>query len=164
MVRSRILKSTALAITILAFAFGSGCRKKAVNLLPESGAVAGWEKSSQTRIFEAKDLWQYIDGDAEQYVQAGVVSTCTSDYKYQGRLEAVVDVYTMGNPTGARTILDKGKTTDAASVKVGDDGIQFAQSLTFRKNNYLVRIVTYQSSPDAGQALLALALGVEKNL
>jgi len=27
-----------------------------------------------------------------------------------------------------------------------------------------VRIVTYQSSPDAGQALLALALGVEKNL
>ena len=164
MVRSRILKFTTAAIAILAFVFGSGCKKKSVNLLPESGAVAGWEKSSETRVFEAKDLWQYIDGDAEQYVQAGVVSTCTSDYKYQGQLEAVVDVYTMKNQTGVRTILDKGKTKDAASVKVGDDGIQFAQSLSFRKSNYLVRIVTYQSSPDIEKALLALAHGVEKNL
>ena len=164
MVRSRALRFTTATIVIMAFAFGSGCKKKAANLLPQSGTVAGWEKSSETRVFEAKDLWQYIDGDAEQYVQAGVVSTSTSDYKYQSQLEAVVDVYTMGSETGARTILDKGKSKDAASVKVGDDGMQFAQSLTFRKNNYLVRIVTYQSSPDTDKALLALAHGVEKNL
>ena len=35
-------------------------------------------------MFAAKDLWQYIDGDAEQYIQAGVVSTSTSDYNYKG--------------------------------------------------------------------------------
>ena len=119
---------------------------------------------ARPRVFEAKDLWQYIDGDAEQYVQAGVVSACTSDYKYQGQLEAVVDVYTMESPAGARTIFDKGKTKDAKSVKLGDDGEQFAQSMTFRKNKYLVRIVTYQSSPETDQALLALAHGVETNL
>jgi len=164
MFRSRTLILTTAALAVLTLALASGCRKKVANLLPESGAVTGWEKSSETRVFEAKDLWQYIDGDAEQYVQAGVVSTSTADYKYQGQLEAVVDVYTMGSPTGARTILDKGKTEDGASVKVGDDGVEFAQSMTFRKNNYLVRIVTYQSSPNTEQALLALAHGVEKNL
>ena len=41
---------------------------------PASGAVAGWEKSSETRVFAAKDLWQYIDGDAEQYISSGVVT------------------------------------------------------------------------------------------
>lgn len=153
----------ALALAFVAIVAVSGC-KKAANLLPASGAIAGWEKSSETRVFEAKDLWQYIDGDAEQYIQAGVVSTSTSDYKYQGQLEAVVDVYSMETPTGARTILDKSKSKDARSVKLGDDGVQFAQSMTFRKNKYLVRIVTYQSSPETEQALLALAHGVETNL
>ena len=90
---------------MLAVAGVSGCKKKNANPFPASGAVAGWEKSSETRTFEPKDLWQYIDGDSEQYIQAGVVSTATSDYKYQGQLEAVVDVYTMGGPDGAQTIL-----------------------------------------------------------
>ena len=105
-----------LVVLLLAVAGVSGCKKKNVNPFPASGAVAGWEKSSETRTFEPKDLWQYIDGDSEQYIQAGVVSTATSDYKFQGQLEAVVDVYTMGGPDGAQTILERGQTKDAKSV------------------------------------------------
>ena len=72
-----------IAIAAL-LAAGAGCKKKAIDPFPPSGAVAGWEKASDTRVFAAKDLWQYIDGDAEQYLAAGVVSTSTSDYKYSG--------------------------------------------------------------------------------
>ena len=142
----------------------SGCKKKNTNLFPASGAVAGWEKSSETRTFEPKDLWQYIDGDSEQYIQAGVVSTSTSDYKFNGKLEAVVDVYTMGGPDGAQTILERGQTKDATTVSIGDQALQYAQSVTFRKGPYLVRIVAYQSAADTPQALVALAHGVEANL
>ena len=97
------------AIAIVAVAAGTGCKKKSVDPFPASGAVAGWEKTSETRVFAAKDLWQYIDGDAEQYISAGVVSTSTSDYKYQGQLEATVDVYTMSDAAGARKILETGR-------------------------------------------------------
>jgi hypothetical protein len=109
-------------------------------------------------------LWQYIDGDSEQYIQAGVVSTSTSDYKYRGQVEAVVDVYTMGGPDGAQTILERGQTKDAQNVKLGDEGLQYAQSVTFRKGPYLVRIVAYESSASTPQALMSLAHGVEANL
>jgi hypothetical protein len=142
----------------------SGCKKKAANPFPASGSVSGWEKSSETRTFEPKNLWQYIDGDSEQYIQAGVVSTSTSDYKYQGKLEAVVDVYTMGGPDGAQTILERGQTKEAKTVQVGDEGLQYAQSVTFRKGRYLVRIVAYEASATTEQALLNLAHGVEANL
>ncbi|MGD0682930.1 MAG: hypothetical protein ABR990_12880 [Terracidiphilus sp.] len=84
----------------------TGCKKKASDAFPASGAVAGWEKTSETRVYAAKDLYQYIDGDAEQYISAGVVSTSTSDYKYKGQLEATVDVHTMGSADGARKILE----------------------------------------------------------
>lgn len=153
-----------LSIVLLSSACVSGCKKKVADPFPVSNAVAGWQKASETRTFEPKNLWQYIDGDSEQYIQAGVVSTATSDYKYQGQLEAVVDVYTMDSPDGARTILRRGQTKDAQSVPLGDEGLQYAQSVHFRKGPYLVRIVAYESSPSTAPALLALARGVEANL
>jgi hypothetical protein len=154
----------AAAIAIVAAAVATGCKKRAINPFPASGAVAGWEKTSDTRVFAAKDLWQYIDGDADQYTSAGVVSTATSDYKYQGQLEATVDVHTMGNAAGARKILEAGQTKDAKTVQLGDAGVGYAQSVIFRKGPYLVRIVAYESTPDTPQALLALAHGVEAKL
>jgi hypothetical protein len=151
-----------LAIALLAA--GTGCKKSRTDPFPASGAVSSWEKTSDTRAYAANDLWKYIDGDAEQYISAGVVSASTSDYKYQGQLEAVVDVYTMGAPTGARKILETGLTQDVKTVQLGDEGVQYAQSVTFRKGPYLVRIVAYESTPDTPQALMALAHGVEAKL
>lgn len=152
------------ALAILAAIAGTGCKKKAVDPFPATNSVAAWEKSSETRVFAAKDLWQYIDGDAEQYLSAGVVSTSTSDYKYKGQLEATVDVYTMKDAAGASKILEKGQTKDAKTIQLGDAGIAYAQSITFRKGPSLVRITAYESRPDTPQALLALAHGVEAKL
>jgi hypothetical protein len=157
-------KWTVALIAIVAAAAGTGCKKKALDSFPASGAVRGWQKTSETRTFAAKDLYQYIDGDAEQYISAGVVSTSTSDYKYQGQLEATVDVHTMKDADGARKILETGVTKDAKTIALGDECIQYAQSIIFRKGNSLVRIVAYESTPDTPQALLALARGVEAKL
>jgi hypothetical protein len=154
----------AVAVMVMVAAVaGSGCKKKGADPFPASGAVADWEKSSETRVFAAKDLWQYIDGDAEQYISAGVVSTSTSDYKYKGQLEATMDVYTMKDAAGAHKILATG-TSDAKFIQLGDECAQYTQSIVFRKGLYLVRIVAYESTPDTPQALLALAHAVEAKL
>ena len=164
MLRSRrwVLVTAAIAIAIAGAS--TGCKKAKVDPFPASRAVAGWDKTSDSRVFAAKDLWQYIDGDAEQYISAGVVSTSTSDYKYKGQLEAVVDVYTMGDSAGAKKILEAGQNKDAKSVQLGDAAVAFEQSVTFRKGPYLVRIVDYEAAPDGPQALQALAHGVEAKL
>ena len=159
----KICRWAVVAVAIAAAVGFTGCKKHQSDPFPASGAVAGWDKTSETRTFAAKDLWQYIDGDAEQYVSAGVVSTSTSDYKYQNQLEATVDVYTMGDAAGARKILEAG-TGDAKPVQLGDAGVAYAQSVIFRKGPCLVRIVAYESTPGAQQALLALAHAVEAKL
>jgi hypothetical protein len=164
MFRSKNWMFAAVVIAVVAAAAATGCKKHQADPFPASGAVAGWEKTSDTRTFDAKNLWQYIDGDAEQYISAGVVTTSTSDYKYQGQLEATVDVHTMGDAAGAGKILEAGRSKDAKSVQMGDAGIAYAQSVIFRKGPYLVRIVAYESTPDTPQALLALAHGVEGKL
>jgi hypothetical protein len=161
------IRQTALAALVLAaitLGVGSGCKKAQSDPFPASGAIAGWQKTDETRTFAAKDLWQYIDGDAEHFIQAGVVSTSTSDYTYQGHLEAVIDVHTMGSPDGAQKILETSLTKDAKTIQLGDECVQYGQSISFRKGKTLVRIVAYESTPDTPQALLALAHGVESKL
>jgi hypothetical protein len=164
MFRSKGWMLAAAAMAIVLAGAGTGCKKKLSDPFPASGAIAGWEKTSDTRVFAAKDLWQYIDGDADQYIAAGVVATSTSDYKYRGQLEATVDVHTMNDAAGARKILEAGQTKDAKTAQLGDAGVAYAQSVIFRKGPYLVRIVAYESTPDTPQALLALAHGVEAKL
>jgi hypothetical protein len=149
--------------SVFLFSF-AGCKKPAVNPFPASGEISGWQKTGDMRIFKAKDLWQYIDGDSEQYVKAGVISTATADYNYQSHLEAVVDVHTMDRSDGARRILDGVQAGDAHAVQLGDGGVAYSQSITFRKGVYLVRIVAYQSYADGQQALMDLAHGIEAKL
>jgi len=149
---------------MVAVAALSGCKTKAIDPFPASGAVAGWEKTGDTRTFDAKNLYQYIDGDAEQYISAGVVTTSTADYKYQGQLEVTVDVHTMKGADGARKILETGQSKDAKTIPLGDAGIAYTQSVIFRKGPYLVRIVAYTSTPETQQALVALAHGLEAKL
>ncbi len=153
-----------IAVAVVISASVAGCKRGARDPFPASGEVSGWDKTDATRTFEAKDLWQYIDGDAEQYIQAGVITTSTSDYKYQNRVEAVVDVHTMQDAVGAQRIMDAGHSADAHTAPIGDAGFAYAQSVLFRKGPVLVRIVAYEAAPDTQQALLALAAGVAKKL
>lgn len=157
-------KRSFIAGTLLALVAISACKKTPQDPFPPSGAVAGWQKTDATRVFEAKDLWQYIDGDAEHFVKAGVVSTATTDYTYNGQLEAVVDVHTMSDAEGARKILETGLTRDAKTVQLGDEGVQYAQSVSFRKGKYVVRVVAYEATSGTPQALMDLARGVEAKL
>jgi len=157
--------ATTAALLSLVVLAGVGCKKKIADPFPASGAVAGWEKSGKTQSYDAANLYEYIDGGAEQYISAGVVGVATSDYKFQGNLEATVDVYTMKSADGAKTIFDADPpTADSKSVPLGDAARLYGQSVVFRKGPSLVRITAFEAAPGEGDALMALAHGVEGRL
>ncbi len=133
------------------------------DLLPESGEAPGWMKTSNTRSYSADELWQYIDGEAERYIQAGVARALTADYRRE-ELEAKVDVYVMKDAAGARSLFDAEPAAGSRPAEVGDAARLFRQSLVFVKGPHLVRIIAYQETPGAPEALLALAQAVEARL
>jgi polyferredoxin len=137
---------------------------KAVSFFPESGQIAGWSKSSETRTFEADDLYRYIDGAADKFIQAGVVRTLTSGYRYQDKVDATADVYLMQSADGARKVYESEPDTGSKPVRLGDAGRLYGASLTFRAGPCFVRLVAYQSGPDIGEALVSLARGIEARL
>jgi len=144
----------------------AGCHREhdAYALFPPSNEAEGWAKSSDTRTFEAANLWKYIDGEAERYLKAGVQRVFTSDYKYREKLDVVVDIYSMESAEGPMRIFDSEPTGEARHVQLGDGARVYDQSLIFREGFYLVRIVAYQQSSEAPQALLELGQVIEERM
>ena len=158
MMRFKVASIAAL-LTVVVLT-GVGCKKKIVDPFPASGAVAGWEKSGKTQSFDAANLCEYIDGGAEQYISAGVVGVSTSDYKFQGSLEATVDVYTMKSADGAKTIFDADPADRRQQERaVGRCGAAVRAERGLPQRTDLVRITAFESAPGESDALMALAHG-----
>jgi len=160
------LQTAVLAAYWLAIFGSGGCQREqsATALFPAANEAAGWMKTSDIRTFEAADLWKYIDGEAERYLKGGVQRVSTADYKYQNQIDVVLDIYVMGNAKGAARILDSEPTGDAKSPHLGDAARLYGESLVFRKDYYLVRIVAYQDSAEIPQVLLELGRAIERRI
>ncbi len=151
----------------IALLLDAGCKRQSgpgESFFPASTEVAGWAKTGDTRTFEAADLWKYIDGDAERYLKAGVQRVSTTDYKFQNKVDATVDIYTMTNAEGAEKIFHSEPAVDVKPIQLGDDARLSSQSLVFRKGAFLVRIVAFEESAETEQALLQLGRGIELRL
>jgi hypothetical protein len=126
--------------------------------------VQGWSKSGKTRAFPAARLWEYIDGDAERYVQAGVDQTLTTDYRYGKNIEAVADIFIMSAAAGAARVFESQPATGNQPIQLGDAARLYKGSLTLRKGRYFVRLVAYQDAPEVSEALLALGRAIAGKL
>ena len=174
----RVLRLAIFVLTVASFAlFGWGQmhparppqetqNQRMARLLasPFPEQAGGWAKMGDTRTFDAANLWRYIDGDAEKYLKAGVESVSTSDYKFQNKVEAVADIYTMRDAGGARRLFEAEPARDAKPVALGERARLQRQSLLFQSGRYLVRIVAYDQLPQGPQALVELGRGIQQRL
>ena len=149
---------------ILMLSCGHKPAPKPPSFFPEANEVPGWVKSGETRTFPTDRLWEYIDGDADRYIQAGVQKTLTTDYHYKEKIEAAADIYVMSAPEGARKIFDSESSVGSEPFALGDAARLSKGSLTFRRGPYLVRLVAYQEDPSVGNALVELGRAIEKKL
>ncbi|MGD0791883.1 MAG: DUF6599 family protein [Terriglobales bacterium] len=161
------VRGVLLVMLAVALLLDASCKRQPEteqSFFPATNQVAGWAKTGDTRTFEAADLWKYIDGEAERYLKAGVQRVSTTDYKFQNKVEAVVDIYTMGNAEGVRKVFESEPVGDVKPIQLGDGARLSSQSLIFRKGACLVRIVAYEESAETQQALLQLGRGIELRL
>jgi hypothetical protein len=67
--------------------------------------VAGWTRVSEVSVYDADDLWEYIDGAAELFVTYGVRTCRTADLS-AGGVTVTVDLYDLDTPLNAFGIFD----------------------------------------------------------
>jgi len=159
------VRTLTFAMVLSLAASSAGCRSKGPSdFFPASNAVQGWVKAGDTRTFDASHLFEYIDGDAEKYIQAGVVKTLTSDYRFNDKTDATADVFVMAKPEGAAKIFDSEPAAGSQAVTIGEAGHIGKGSLTFHQGPFYVRVVAYEDSPEMTQALTSLGRAISSRL
>jgi len=134
-----------------------GCKKKDANPFSRFRICCRLAETDATRTFEAKDLCSDIDGDAEHFIQAGVVSTATVGLT---RITANWKLWWMctHERTGkarARFSRPDSRAMPRQSNRRRRRAVRAKCELPQRKLRGA--LVAYESKPDAPQALLALA-------
>ena len=124
-------------------------------LLPQQVEVPRWESASHPRFFEPSNLWEYINGQAELYIQYGFRLVVTSDYiSTEDPNSLTVEIYLMESPNHAFGIYAAERSPDDHFIEVGVQGYIGGNILNFWKGPYYVKITSPQSSPTIKEALL----------
>jgi hypothetical protein len=105
--KCRGFRRTAVAlVSLLVVSVGSVRAQKPAgdaNLLPADGFSGTWKKNGPTKVFTSEDLYGYIDGGAEAFLEMGFEQLTVQKYR-DGANELTVELYRMTDATSARGI------------------------------------------------------------
>ena len=77
--------------------------------------IDGWTQAGEVLTYDADNLWEYINGAAELFVEFGVQDCRTADLT-AGDVTVTVDIYEMGTPLNAFGVYDREGPEESLSV------------------------------------------------
>jgi hypothetical protein len=131
-----------------------GLETQLLGLLPKPGEMSDWRIVSEPRFFESDNLYEYIDGAADQYLLYGFRKVITVDYAVGTDSSSVtVEIYCMESPTHAFGIYAAERSPEEQLVAIGVQGYLGANILNFYKGPYYVKMTSFTLSKDLSTSL-----------
>ena len=148
----RLNNKKTILVLGLALATLMGCAKE------DSGfpAVEGWTQPGEVLMYDADNLWEYINGAAELFISYGVRSCQTTDLSSED-LTVTVDLYDMGTPLNAYGVFEREASGDAVEVAGAVAALVSPpyQALLLKGSTYAkVNVFEGELTMDAGRGLL----------
>jgi hypothetical protein len=131
-----------LSLLFLPFTAQSAPGETVEKLLPEPGFAEGWVMKGKIIIYTEKDLYKYINGEAELYYPYGFKALATAVYIRSDNPETgiVADVYEMGSPIDAFGVYSRYRDPDEELISLGTEGFANESQLLFSKDRYFIRL------------------------
>jgi hypothetical protein len=100
--------------------------------------IKGWTPVSQVSTYGPDNLWEFIDGAAEQFLSYGFQELLVCDLS-DGKVTMTVHIYTMGNPLNAFGIYRSERSGDCQLLAIGAEAVVLPpyQCLMLKGSNYV---------------------------
>jgi hypothetical protein len=129
---------------------------------PSCGLVPGWTQQGEPRSYQAENLFEYMDGNAEGYVLYGFQSmrgvTCVKN-----GVALVIDVSDFGDADSSFGMFSANRDLRVPSAKLGMGGQIVPRRAIFTKGQYYVEIAANPEG-DYTSTLQAWTAAIEKTL
>jgi len=148
-----------LAIAVLSCAPCRGGAESAgpARLLPASNEIAGWKTDGEPLAYTEENLWEYINGAAENFISFEFREVAAQDYLDGSGAGLKVEIYEHGSPLMAYGIYAQMRSPDLAFLDVGNEAFADEYSVHFWKGAYYVRVAVYDATPALDAAMKTFA-------
>ncbi len=125
-----------------------------LGLLPQASDSVDCSPAFEPRFFDPENLFEYINGAADEYLIYGFQKVVTADYSVGPDSSSVnVEIYRMENPLHAFGIYAAERSPSEPPADVGVQGYQGSNVLIFHKGPYYVKITCFDFSKDLSAVL-----------
>lgn len=149
----RILSIVALLIASIAAVQGQG-------LFPE---MKGYRMNSDYPVYTPDDLWNYINGAADAYLQLGFLDLNIREY-VKGRNSIKAEIYRFGDDSRAFGIYSMERSPGYNFINAGVQGYNEEGAVHFYRGCYYVKVMSHSSSSKVNSAMINLAGLISSNI
>jgi len=119
-------------------------------------ALKGFKIKTEYPVFERENLWDFINGAADNYLAYGFIDLHVAEYR-RGKNVIKLEVYRHSDNTNAFGIYSSERSPSFRFVGLGAQGYNADGAINFFKGNYYVKIKTYSKKSKVLEAEEALA-------
>jgi len=143
----------------------AGYKKILWALLPQKTEIKGWKVTSGPQFFEPKNLWEYINGQAEIYLDYGFELVATAEYTALDGLRLVtIEIYQMQSPKHTFGMYAAERSPNDSFIKMGVQGYFSENVLNFWKGLYYIKLTSFQTSSETKEILMKLAVVINNKI
>ncbi|MEZ5198877.1 MAG: DUF6599 family protein [Bacteroidales bacterium] len=135
-----------------------------VNLLPSVEGYSNWSVKDSAEIFYDDDLFLYINGGADIYLEYGFEKVVACKYRNFEAHTILIDIYKMTDPTAAYGIFSLNSSNWGKAVDLGTASILYDYYLDSWKGSYFIRFTANNNEPGMMDTLLLLAKQLDSKI
>jgi hypothetical protein len=129
-------------------------KRKLTSLLPGPPQFGG--KPVKPPMFYSTDLYRYLDGGADAYLDYGLVALVHREFRSRD-VDLAADIYDMGDALRAFGIYSAERAPDYAFLPIGDEGYADTGILNFLQGTYYVKLQAFGDNAGTPPAVLRAA-------
>lgn len=108
-------------------------------LIPTDNQIKGWTLKDSVETFLGDDLFYFINGGADIYLEYGFVKVVHANYVNSEGGKIHLEVYEMEDSKAAYGIFTLNSSGNGNNIDIGEEGILYDYYLHYFKGNYYVR-------------------------
>jgi hypothetical protein len=132
-------------------------------LLPKEGEVGAWKKVDKPFIYVGENLYDFINGGAEIFLEYGFQEVISQEYQNED-LTIIATIYQMVNEASAFGIFSDNRSAKFKNITIGNGGFQTDYSLNFWQSNYYIVVESFQKNPLISEALVKFSELISKKI
>lgn len=132
--------------------------------LPVSADLENWQPIDTARTFVGENLFLLINGGAEMYHEFGFNQVVTRRYQGPDEKQIDIEIFQMTDSTAAISIYEHVISGEGQIVEIGEAASLEDYYLNFRKGQFLVTLIGFDSEATTREGLVTLARATDARL